>query len=170
MTTQRHSILGNSKSDNFLPIIDFWPMLTNDDSSKMLYFYGSDYLFNSLLYHAYQTNKLTLEVIGYKQMLFAHRILAETWKSAEEFWRFRVDDLQCWRRGLRFSNLRRKTNPVYRTGNDLAIVRNSTCLFSITRIQTLHLSCFRTNCPIFDLTVTQEQFSYRVFWNYYDLT
>ncbi len=68
-------------------------MLTNDDSSKMLYFYGSDYLFNSLLYHAYQTNKLTLEVIGYKQMLFNMPVLAETWKSAEKFWRFRVDDL-----------------------------------------------------------------------------
>ncbi|CAJ0565629.1 unnamed protein product, partial [Mesorhabditis spiculigera] len=28
----------------------------------MLYFYGSDYLFNSLLYHAYQKNKLNMEL------------------------------------------------------------------------------------------------------------
>ncbi|KAK6037074.1 hypothetical protein COOONC_25421 [Cooperia oncophora] len=30
-------------------------MYTDAESDRMLYFYGSDYIFNSLLYHAYQT-------------------------------------------------------------------------------------------------------------------
>uniref|UniRef100_A0A0K0CWF4 BPI2 domain-containing protein n=1 Tax=Angiostrongylus cantonensis TaxID=6313 RepID=A0A0K0CWF4_ANGCA len=38
------------------------PIYTHTDSDRMLYFYGSDYLFNSLLYHAYQTNKLSIKV------------------------------------------------------------------------------------------------------------
>ncbi|ETN72676.1 hypothetical protein NECAME_13786, partial [Necator americanus] len=40
----------------------FYPkaMYTDNDSDRMLYFYGSDFLFNSLLYHAYQTNKLSI--------------------------------------------------------------------------------------------------------------
>ncbi|CAI4223500.1 unnamed protein product [Auanema sp. JU1783] len=42
----------------------FYPkeMQTDEDSDRMLYFYGSDYIFNSLLYHAYQTNKLNIEL------------------------------------------------------------------------------------------------------------
>ncbi|CAJ0959412.1 unnamed protein product, partial [Mesorhabditis belari] len=38
------------------------PMHTPESSERMLYFYGSDYLFNSLLYHAYQKNKLNIEM------------------------------------------------------------------------------------------------------------
>ncbi|VDM60783.1 unnamed protein product [Angiostrongylus costaricensis] len=38
------------------------PIYTHTDSDRMLYFYGSDYLFNSLLYHAYQTNKLSIKI------------------------------------------------------------------------------------------------------------
>ncbi|KHJ95140.1 LBP / BPI / CETP family protein [Oesophagostomum dentatum] len=40
----------------------FRPMYTGTESDRMLYFYGSDYLFNSLLYHAYQTNKLSIKL------------------------------------------------------------------------------------------------------------
>ncbi|KAK6752480.1 hypothetical protein RB195_003731 [Necator americanus] len=42
----------------------FYPkaMYTDNDSDRMLYFYGSDFLFNSLLYHAYQTNKLSIKL------------------------------------------------------------------------------------------------------------
>ncbi|EYB83745.1 hypothetical protein Y032_0330g2702 [Ancylostoma ceylanicum] len=38
------------------------PMYTDAESDRMLYFYGSDFLFNSLLYHAYQTNKLSIKL------------------------------------------------------------------------------------------------------------
>ncbi|RCN38849.1 LBP / BPI / CETP family protein, partial [Ancylostoma caninum] len=38
------------------------PMYTDGESDRMLYFYGSDFLFNSLLYHAYQTNKLSIKL------------------------------------------------------------------------------------------------------------
>ncbi|VDK19708.1 unnamed protein product [Anisakis simplex] len=38
------------------------PMRTTNDSDRMLYFYGSEYLFNSLLFHAYEGNRLMLEI------------------------------------------------------------------------------------------------------------
>ncbi|WKY03300.1 hypothetical protein Q1695_004780 [Nippostrongylus brasiliensis] len=38
------------------------PMYTDSNSDRMLYFYGSDYIFNSLLYHAYQGNKLSIKL------------------------------------------------------------------------------------------------------------
>uniref|UniRef100_A0A1I7XS02 BPI2 domain-containing protein n=1 Tax=Heterorhabditis bacteriophora TaxID=37862 RepID=A0A1I7XS02_HETBA len=47
----------NAESTPFYPK----PMVTRADSDRMMYFYGSDYLFNSLLYHAYQTNKLSIK-------------------------------------------------------------------------------------------------------------
>ncbi|CAG9538149.1 unnamed protein product [Cercopithifilaria johnstoni] len=37
-------------------------MRTGNDSSRMLYFYGSEYLFNSLLYHAYEGDRMTVEI------------------------------------------------------------------------------------------------------------
>uniref|UniRef100_A0A0M3IIC1 BPI2 domain-containing protein n=1 Tax=Ascaris lumbricoides TaxID=6252 RepID=A0A0M3IIC1_ASCLU len=38
------------------------PMRTTNDSDRMLYLYGSEYLFNSLLFHAYEGNRLLLEI------------------------------------------------------------------------------------------------------------
>uniref|UniRef100_A0A914WDW2 Uncharacterized protein n=1 Tax=Plectus sambesii TaxID=2011161 RepID=A0A914WDW2_9BILA len=42
----------------------FFPkaMNTTDESERMLYIYGSDYLFNSMLYHAYQNDRLTMKL------------------------------------------------------------------------------------------------------------
>ncbi|KAK0399766.1 hypothetical protein QR680_003204 [Steinernema hermaphroditum] len=42
----------------------FFPkfMNTSQDSDRMLYLYGSEYIFNSLLYHAYQTDRLSLKL------------------------------------------------------------------------------------------------------------
>ncbi|VDM92673.1 unnamed protein product, partial [Litomosoides sigmodontis] len=37
-------------------------MNTGNDSSRMLYFYGSEYLFNSLLYHAYEGDRMIVEI------------------------------------------------------------------------------------------------------------
>uniref|UniRef100_A0A0R3S3R3 BPI2 domain-containing protein n=1 Tax=Elaeophora elaphi TaxID=1147741 RepID=A0A0R3S3R3_9BILA len=37
-------------------------MHTRNDSSRMLYFYGSEYLFNSLLYHAYEGDRMIVEI------------------------------------------------------------------------------------------------------------
>uniref|UniRef100_A0A915PZX0 Lipid-binding serum glycoprotein C-terminal domain-containing protein n=1 Tax=Setaria digitata TaxID=48799 RepID=A0A915PZX0_9BILA len=37
-------------------------MHTGNNSSRMLYFYGSEYLFNSLLYHAYQNDRMNIEI------------------------------------------------------------------------------------------------------------
>ncbi|VDM41709.1 unnamed protein product [Toxocara canis] len=37
------------------------PMRTTNDSDRMLYLFGSEYLFNSLLFHAYEGNRLLLE-------------------------------------------------------------------------------------------------------------
>ncbi|VDM07810.1 unnamed protein product [Wuchereria bancrofti] len=37
-------------------------MRTGNDSSRMLYFYGSEYLFNSLLYHAYEGDRMIVEI------------------------------------------------------------------------------------------------------------
>ncbi|VBB29486.1 unnamed protein product [Acanthocheilonema viteae] len=37
-------------------------MHTGNDSSRMLYFYGSEYLFNSLLYHAYEGDRIIVEI------------------------------------------------------------------------------------------------------------
>ena len=41
------------------------PMNTTNDSDRMLYLYGSDYLFNSLLYHAYEHDRLSIKVRVY---------------------------------------------------------------------------------------------------------
>ncbi|VDN52696.1 unnamed protein product [Dracunculus medinensis] len=38
------------------------PMRTSNDSHRMLYLYGSEYLFNSLLYHAYEDDRLIVEI------------------------------------------------------------------------------------------------------------
>ncbi|CAD5219466.1 unnamed protein product [Bursaphelenchus okinawaensis] len=38
------------------------PIPQDNDSDRMLYLYGSDYTLNSLLYHAYQTDKLTIKI------------------------------------------------------------------------------------------------------------
>lgn len=38
------------------------PMRTRNDSSRMLYLFGSHYLFNSLLYHAYQSDRMIVEI------------------------------------------------------------------------------------------------------------
>lgn len=38
-------------------------------SDRMLYLFGSDYLFNSMLFHAYERNKLTLMVYPHPLML-----------------------------------------------------------------------------------------------------
>ncbi|KHN81128.1 Lipopolysaccharide-binding protein [Toxocara canis] len=38
------------------------PMRTTNDSDRMLYLFGSEYLFNSLLFHAYEGNRLLLEI------------------------------------------------------------------------------------------------------------
>ncbi|KAM3725082.1 Bactericidal permeability-increasing protein [Dirofilaria immitis] len=38
------------------------PMRTGNNSSRMLYFYASEYLFNSLLYHAYESDRMIVEV------------------------------------------------------------------------------------------------------------
>ncbi|EFO14940.1 hypothetical protein LOAG_13575 [Loa loa] len=37
-------------------------MHTGNDSSRMLYFYGSEYLFNSFLYHAYEGDRMIVEI------------------------------------------------------------------------------------------------------------
>ncbi|XGW26548.1 hypothetical protein V3C99_007282 [Haemonchus contortus] len=59
-TQQRGEIRYTSNDENtpFYPR----PMYTDNESNRMLYFYGSDYIFNSLLYHAYQTNKLSIKL------------------------------------------------------------------------------------------------------------
>lgn len=44
------------------------PMRTSNDSHRMLYLYGSEYLFNSLLYHAYEDDRLIVEVFLYKNI------------------------------------------------------------------------------------------------------
>ncbi|KAK5977176.1 LBP / BPI / CETP family protein [Trichostrongylus colubriformis] len=55
---------GEIRYDNNEEVTPFYPrpMYTDGESDRMLYFYGSDYIFNSLLYHAYQTNKLSLKL------------------------------------------------------------------------------------------------------------
>ncbi|VDK30096.1 unnamed protein product [Gongylonema pulchrum] len=48
---------GDSRPTPFNPP----PMRTGNDSSRMLHFYGSQYLFNSLLYHAYEDDRMIVE-------------------------------------------------------------------------------------------------------------
>lgn len=38
------------------------PIPAEADADRMLYLYGSDYILNSLLYHAYQSDRLTMRV------------------------------------------------------------------------------------------------------------
>ncbi|VDN01226.1 unnamed protein product [Thelazia callipaeda] len=49
---------GDPRSTPFNPPV----MLTTNDSSRMIYFYGSEYLFNSLLFHAYEGDRMIVEI------------------------------------------------------------------------------------------------------------
>ncbi|TMS39191.1 hypothetical protein L596_005756 [Steinernema carpocapsae] len=56
--------LGEVRYNESVDRAPFFPkyMNTTHDSDRMLYLYGSEYIFNSLLYHAYQTDRLSLKL------------------------------------------------------------------------------------------------------------
>lgn len=57
-------ILGELRYNDTNKGVPFYPqpMAFDYDSNRMLYLYGSDYILNSLLYHAYVTDRLNLKV------------------------------------------------------------------------------------------------------------
>ena len=57
-------ILGELKYENTAGNAPFYPrpMVAEIDSEKMLYMYASEYTLNSLLYHAYESDRLGIKV------------------------------------------------------------------------------------------------------------